>query len=159
MTVVITRAEPVVAPFGAADVPGLLAMHDRCSDETRYHRWHGRTRRFPAGYLAALLAGAPGQLAVSARVEGELVGVGSAAEVAPGRREIGILVEDAWQHRGVGRRLLAALVEACAAAGADHLYAEVLDADAGLVDVLRRLGPTVTRPSHGVLSATVRLWA
>jgi GNAT superfamily N-acetyltransferase len=114
---------------------------------------------FPAGYLAALVAGAPGQLAVAAHADGLLVGLGSAADVAPGTREIGLLVEDAWQHRGVGRQLLTALVNACTAAGTDRLRAEVLDEDAGLVNVLRRLGPTATRPSHGVLSVTVSLWA
>jgi hypothetical protein len=37
--------------------------------------------------------------------------------------------------------------------------AEVLSTDAGLLEVLRRLGPTTTRLSHGVITAVVRLWA
>jgi GNAT superfamily N-acetyltransferase len=134
-------------------------MHDRCSPDTRFRRWHGHVRTFPRSYLDALLTDSDEHLAVVAHHEAELIGFASAATVAPDVREIGILVEDGWQRRGVGRQLLTGLVAECVDRGARYLRSELLASDAGLLEPLRTLGPTTSRVSHGVVTAHVRLWA
>jgi GNAT superfamily N-acetyltransferase len=143
----------------ASDVEDVLAMYDRCSAETRYRRWHGHLRSFPSAYLSALAAGADQHIAVVARHGSEVIGFASAAETAPGTREIGILVEDRWQRRGVGRRLQSLLLAESAALGTRYVHAEVLARDVWLVDALRRLGPTSVRTEGGSMTAEVQLWA
>ncbi len=161
MTVVITRPgrAGAVSRLGPADAADLLAMYARCSPETAYRRWHGHVRAFPAAYLAAMLAGDDEHIALAARRNGRLVGFASAGELAPGVREIGILVEDSWQHRGVGRELLRRLVAEVKVLGTHTLHAEMLPDDAGLVEQLREFGATSMRMSSGAVTAQVRLWA
>ena len=161
MTAVITSpaATVLVRELDAADVDELIAMHDRCSPESRFRRWHGHLRVFPKSYLAALLAGDGEQLTVVAYAGDRMVGFASAARTADTTRELGVLVEDAWQRRGIGRLLIDAVVALCRSRGTTLLAAEVLAADARLLDVLRHYGDGVgpARLSHGVLRADVRL--
>jgi L-amino acid N-acyltransferase YncA len=161
MTVVIARPirPDVVSRLRPADSADLLAMYARCSSETAYRRWHGHVRAFPAAYLAAMVAGADEHIAVVARRNGQLVGFASAGELAPGAREIGVLVEDRWQHRGVGRQLLRQLVAEAKVLGTHTLRAEVLADEAGLIEALREFGPTSMRTSSGTVTAHVRLRA
>ena len=136
-------------------------MYERCSPETAYRRWHGHLRVFPAAYLAAMVADSDEHIAVVARRHGQVVGFASAAEVAPQTREIGVLVEDRWQRRGIGRALLSRLVADSKALGTRVIRAEVLADDAGLVETLRGFGPTPaatsTATASGILTARVQL--
>ena len=161
MTLVIERPSGLatIERLVPCDIDDLLAMYERCSPETRYRRWHGHLRSFPPAYLSALAAGADQHIAVVARHGSDLIGFASAAETAPGVREIGILVEDRWQRRGVGRQLQSRLVAESVALGARYLNAEVLATDAWLVDGLRKLGPTTVRTESGSMTAQVELWA
>jgi len=146
----------VLRRLDASDLDELVAMHERCSPQTRYARWHGHTKRFPQSYLTRLLAD---DIAVIARRDDVVVGLGSAARVADTTWEIGLLVEDAWQRRGVGGQLLTEIVELARREGAAVIRAEVLEQDAGLLQPLRTLGPLTVRASHGVMTADVRPWA
>jgi GNAT superfamily N-acetyltransferase len=136
-----------------------LALHDRCTPQTRYERWHGHTNVFPSGYLAAITAGTDDHVAVGAWDTGRLVGFGSAALVAPGVRELGLLVEDSWQRRGVGREILAALVDEARRLRTGRLRADVLASQTHLIEQLARLGPTTMRTSFGVMTAQVDIRA
>jgi GNAT superfamily N-acetyltransferase len=161
MTLVIERPSRLVTVdrLMPADVDALLEMYDRCSRETRYRRWHGHLRTFPSAYLAALTAGADEHIAVVARQQSQVIGFASAAEIAPGVREIGVLVEDRWQRRGVGTRLQSALLAESVALGTRYVHAEVLATDAWLVDGLRTLGPTSVRTESGIITVQVALQA
>lgn len=159
MTVVITRhgtaASIAVTPLTPCDADALLEMHERCSPDSRFRRWHGHVRSFPKRYLAALLAPGDEQLAVIARHEGAVIGFASAARVGVSTRELGILVEDGWQGRGVGVLLLTLLVRLCIEAHTRTLTAEVLADDAGLLRPLGRFGEVRCTLSHGTISAVL----
>jgi L-amino acid N-acyltransferase YncA len=149
----------VLAP---SDAPQLIAMHERCSARTRWQRWHGQVRSFPATYLAALtsLTGQSGdQLALAARRGGEVIGFASAGRLDEHTRELGILVEDRFQGRGVGRQLLHALLLEAVANGTRTLRAEVMAEQVALLDPLRVLGPITIHRSWGLVRATVDLAA
>jgi GNAT superfamily N-acetyltransferase len=158
MTLVIGTggAADTLCSFTACDLDELIEMHERCTPATRYARWHGHTKRFPPSYVARLLAD---DIAVVARRGGRVIGLASAAQVGPDTWEIGLLVEDEWQHRGVGGQLLTEIVGEAGRAGADVIRAEVLESDTGLLQPLRALGPMLTTVSHGVVTADVQLWA
>jgi GNAT superfamily N-acetyltransferase len=161
MTLVIARSDGLITidRLVPSDVDALLAMHERCSPDTTYRRWHGRVRSFPPAYLSALVAGDDQHIAVVARRGPQVIGFASAAETAPGTREIGIVVEDRWQRRGVGRQLQSALLAESVALGTRYVHAEVLASDAWLIDRLRTLGPTSVRTESGIMTAQVRLRA
>jgi GNAT superfamily N-acetyltransferase len=159
------RHEPIAfRRLGAEDGPALVAMHDACSPGSRYGRWHGWARTFPAAYLAALLESAASpprvataQLAVTAWQDRRLIGFASAALTGLGEREIGVLVLDEWQRRGIGRGLLAELAGLARGYGTQVFTAEILAEDVGLLSPLRSLGPVTITGCRDVITARVQL--
>jgi GNAT superfamily N-acetyltransferase len=123
------RAVPVtIRPAGPGDAVALAEMFERCSDETRYHRFHGVVHELPPAYLRRCLEPGPDAHAafVAEQATGgacRLVGLASAGPVdgAFRVREAGVLVEDARQRQGIGRRLLAAVSADARASGVDLL--------------------------------------
>ncbi|NUR69376.1 MAG: GNAT family N-acetyltransferase [Hamadaea sp.] len=98
--------EPVVLAIReatAADLDDVLAMHRRCSRESLYRRYVSGVGTPPAALLARLLAaGTVVAIAAGGPDDGRLVGM---ASLVGDPAEAAILVEDAWQRRGVGTRL------------------------------------------------------
>lgn len=149
---------------GPLDAPELHRLFGRCSAVTRYDRFHGHVRQIPAAYLAEALTADPclHDALVVQRAEGpELVALGSGRRVvgAGGPAvDIGLLVEDAAQRRGLGTLLLTTLAERARARGIGVLRCDLLAGHERLIGVLRRtLGPVETRHEDGVVSARVRL--
>jgi GNAT superfamily N-acetyltransferase len=142
----------LVLPLMPADLPAISAMTGRCSREAIYHRFHGfidlRT------YLADLMDSE--QTTVLAWSEGDCVGL---ASLAPGRQghEVGVLVEDRWQRRGVGAALFESLVGMAKAHGLDLLHADVLFEDAFSLRFLGRYGRLQVALEHGEYSVFVHL--
>ena len=98
-------------------------MLGRCSSMTLYHRFHGITDG--VAYARHVLANADGHDSYLAWSEDRCVGVGS-LHVGEDQAEIGVLVEDSWQRRGVGTALLAALVGRARRCDLSSLRADVL---------------------------------
>ena len=160
MTAVITLAQqaaPSIRRVRPNDRAALLAMYERCSPTSRYHRWHGHTTTFPAAYLEAVLSGAGGQVDIVAILSGQVVALASMVPKTSSGYEIAILVEDAHQHRGLGRAMVNRLAAEAREHGSSIVHAEMLGADAGLTRLLARHGPTRTRASYGVVTATLSL--
>ncbi|MFL6123802.1 N-acetyltransferase family protein [Actinophytocola sp.] len=93
------------------DADALAAMMARCSPRTRYQRFHGVVTDIPPAYLRRCLSGE--HTALVAEEDTEIVGLASVGPVLeePDVPEVAMIVEDGWQGRGVGRALVAALVE------------------------------------------------
>jgi GNAT superfamily N-acetyltransferase len=53
--------------------------------------------------------------------------------------ELGVLVEDAWQRRGIGRRVVTRLIAAAPARGITTVEASVLAENARIADLLRQV--------------------
>jgi GNAT superfamily N-acetyltransferase len=71
----------------------------------------------------------------------------------PGTTEIAIVVEDGWQHRGLGSLLLDALLAAAKARGRGLFTADVLADNRPMLRVLSRLADIRRRElNHGVLT-------
>jgi len=112
------------------DRAALTAMFGRCSDQTRYRRFHGFVHALPERYLADALAGRPEHIALVAEDNGQIVALSSCAD-----GEIGILVEDLYQRQGIGTRMLNELLERC---GPAVQLATIQHDQAWLVTFLRR---------------------
>jgi GNAT superfamily N-acetyltransferase len=142
------------------DADALVAMHDRCSLESRVARWHAPIRGIPASYLSEVTAGAPSHAGVVATKGGEpaqLIGLASACLVSPGAWELGVLVEDACQRQGVGRAMLRALVDEVLRRGARELLAVSLDERRAVLRNLAELGPVAFSAEQSTVTARVLL--
>ena len=86
-------------------------------------------------------------LTIDEECEEKLVGVGRFVRVAPdaARAELGIVVADAYQHRGAGTFLLKHLVDVARAVGVRELIALVLDDNQEMLDLLRTANLPLTQ--------------
>lgn len=139
---------PLIRPLRVEDLPAVAAMADRCSTETLHKRFHGPTSTLPAAHLRQLVRG-DGASGFVAEHDGLVVALASLHRVGRGAAELAVLVEDAWQHRGLGRRLLGHMAAVAEAEGMDRLVADVLRRQGFLVDALHRLGPEVRSDFDG----------
>ena len=111
-----------------ADAERLCRMFDRLSPTSIYRRYLAPVTRASARALLNL-AGIDGEArgATVALTADEIVGVARWERLASGHEaEVAVLVEDAWQSRGLGRRLLARVAREASRRGIDALVAAVL---------------------------------
>ena len=119
---VITAIRPV-RPEDLAELGGFFAG---LSVESRYLRFFAPVT--PTHGLLDLLAGRPANIdAIVAVADGVIVGHAMAADLRSGRAtDIGVVVADAWQRRGVGAALMRALIARARARGVTSLAMDVL---------------------------------
>ncbi|MFI1440569.1 GNAT family N-acetyltransferase [Streptomyces fructofermentans] len=148
------RREPRITPTGPEHLAAVVAMHRRCSPHTLWSRYH-RATADPASFLPALLS-RPGSVHLAAwdptgRIVavGHLMPDGSAVEAA-------LLVEDAWQDRGLGTRLLLRLGRHAAEGEWETAYGLVLPGDER-IDAM--LGHTALPVHHGDDGGVTTVWA
>ena len=127
------------------DAPRLVALYERLSLDTRYHRFFSTMRRLPpdwARFLAtvdyrtrlALVAESPHDpdaLIAVARYE---------PAGAPDTAEVAFVVQDGWQDRGLGSVLFRELLRAAAANGIQRFRAWVLADNRRMLDLIARHG-------------------
>ena len=156
MTTVIAGQAPgprvSIAEATEADTPLVLDMVGRCSKASLFHRFHGFTDAVES--TRTLLNRSDTLVAWS---DSTCVGMATLARAGDGTADLGVLVEDRWQRRGVGSRLIAAVLEAARRRGTSTVHADVMGDDAFLVALLRRIGPLNVRPETGGFSVTLDL--
>ena len=74
-------------------------------------------------------------------------------ESKPDEAEFAIVLADAWQRRGLGRRLLASLIDAAKRDGVRRLVGTTLSDNEGMLRLARRLGFSLAR-NRGSASIT-----
>lgn len=143
-----------IAPLEHSDSGALFAMLRRCSAAALYRRFHGVTDGVFFGQK--ILAEADRRDSYVAWIGKECVGLGN-LYVRDEIADIGVLVEDNWQRRGVGSALLVALVHGTRERGSHFLRADVLDENRFALNVLARLGPAKTSLSAGSYTTLIDL--
>ena len=145
----------VVRPIVDDDVEALQAMHLRLSPRTVQRRFFALMRELPLPQAqrfshvdgvdrAALIAVAEG---------GDLVGVARYdREPGTSAAEFAIVVEDSYQHQGLGTALLRLLAEHAQQRGIDRFTADVLDENRPMFRTLLDAGLDVLdcTADHGV---------
>ena len=104
-----------VRPVSTADLDGLRDMLARLSPESVYRRFHMPLAKVPERILRRLMDGdGSGERRMVAVSEGRIVGHAMYSVSGEGEAEVGVIVEDAWQSRGIAKVLLHRLAtEAC----------------------------------------------
>jgi GNAT superfamily N-acetyltransferase len=108
--------EVLVRAASYSDTAALMAMHGRCSQDSVYRHFGAPLARLDLRLARRVLLDGGGALVAVA--DGMVVGLATLTEVEDGRCELSLLVEDRWQRRGIGTRLLGAATRQAAAAGA-----------------------------------------
>ncbi|MDT7711883.1 MAG: hypothetical protein QOG46_572 [Pseudonocardiales bacterium] len=134
-------AEVVLRAAAAADAPLVAALHARCSPQTRSLR-SLPTRPVLATAVLQQLIGADGSTSLLAVTTdgGAAVGLANLVQTAPNTGEVALLVEDAWQGRGVGTALARKLVELARSKQLTQISAASQVGNGALTRVLRRAG-------------------
>lgn len=113
-------------------------MAARCSPTTLFHRFHGVTDG--VAYFRALLGDHAEHETHIAWYHSRCVGMATIAPNTEGAADLGVLVEDRWQRRGIGSRLVASMLAGAQERGLTTLHADVLSDDVFIIEALRRIG-------------------
>ena len=146
--------ELVVRPIGPGDGERLRRLFERLSPETVYRRFFTRFPAPPPGVLEYLAAVDHHDHEGLVALDGdEIVAVARWDRRAGGGPEadLSILVEDSWQHRGLGRALMRVLVAEAARHDITDLAADVLTENGPA----RRLATSLARPTGVELDGPV----
>jgi GNAT superfamily N-acetyltransferase len=134
-------------PVQLDDEPRFYRLWPRLSRETVYRRFHAPVHRLPADVVHRLVdVDHDLREAVVADLGGEVVGVAryDRSPTDPSTAEFAVLVEDAWQGVGLGRQLLAELIELARSRGVTTLTATVQPDNDRIQRLIRRLLPEST---------------
>lgn len=140
--VILTDGTPItLRHIRHEDESALTALYERLSPESSYQRFFTVMRRLPPDW-AHILANVDydrRMAIVALGPAGELIGVARYVYDEQAREaEIAIVVEDRWQGRGVGTRLLGELVGYAEGRGIRRFRGYVLADNLRMLKLLRR---------------------
>jgi GNAT superfamily N-acetyltransferase len=152
----VTLPAVTIRAAGPADTAALRGFFHRLSEQTRLLRFFAPIK--PTTAMLGRLAGGGGVDAVIALADGAVIGHAMAADqhssggehvsggghVRRGGRcsDIGVVVADSWQGRGVGSALMTALVARAEHRGVTHLTMDVLHGNSQVLAMIAAHWPT-----------------
>ena len=154
---------PIMRPILPSDAPSLQAFHRRLSAETvrrRYFSPHPLLSDEEARYFSELDPNT--RAAIIATVEPQIVAVGRYIR-APGgdTAEVAFVVDDGYQRRGLGSRLLAMLAPIAWNQGIRFFVADTQSDNLAMLGVFYHSREVVTvqraTPAHGVTLLVMKL--
>jgi RimJ/RimL family protein N-acetyltransferase len=136
-----------IRPVEADDAERLVDLHNRCSDEARYFRFHAakpRLRTVEARYLAAVDGEARVALAATTIEDGEerIVADARFDLVGDGDAEAALLLRDDFAGRGLGTLLLDRLLKRAAETGVRRVLLDILPENKAMLALAHRVGAT-----------------
>lgn len=150
-------------PVEVADLAAFERMWSRLSAETIYRRFHAPVQRLSLKLRRYLVdVDHRDHEALVAVVDGEVVAVVRYHRCVddPGAAEVAVLVEDAWQGRGLGVRMLHELACLASRRGIQLLVGDVQADNLPMLAVARSmLGPQALRSSGTVVHVRGRYGA
>lgn len=139
-------------PIRPDDAAGLIGLHARMSEHTRYLRFFTPCPRIPRELLHRFVNVDHHSREAFVSLSGtRIVAVGRYERLSPSEAEVALVVEDAFQGRGVGRALLAHLALAARANGIERFVGTVLPENTGVLRWARGY-PVERRFADGLIS-------
>jgi GNAT superfamily N-acetyltransferase len=152
-------SEVRMRPATDGDAPLVAALHARCAPHSRRSRFLSPTRQLAPAELEALLGEGSefGRAVLAVTADGgSAVGIANLDGDGVGVARAAILVEDAWQGRGLGTALLRRMAETATEQGVTELTGVARADDLGVTRLLRRAG---LRPCAEIVGGEVHLRA
>jgi GNAT superfamily N-acetyltransferase len=152
-------AEVWIRPLRLNDLEALTELYGRLGEYSRYERFFACPSRLPASWADALLEPSARRLALVAEPVGEPHRIAALADCTASAdgasAEVGLLVEDAWQHNGLGRALFNHLLVLGESRGIRSFVAYVHLSNLRVIHGLGRVATIVDRAVEaGVLKFT-----
>ena len=146
------------------DAPLVREFLDGLSEETRERRFLHSMPQVPESTVRYFTYFDPREritFAATLPMDGveRVIGLADAAFLGTGLAEIGVVVHDEYQQRGLGKLLSEAVASLAIKRGATHLKAQMLSGNRPMVRLFERLGRTVRTVEQGTSTAYVRLYA
>src|SRR5947208_7203841 len=134
-----------IRPVRADDAERLVDLHNRCSEQAQYFRFHAakpRLRAVEAEYLAAVDGEARVALAATTIEDGEerIVADARFDLVGDGDAEAALLLRDDVTGRGLGTLLLDRLLERAAELGVRRVLLDILPENKAMLALAHRVG-------------------
>ncbi len=148
-----------IRPAGPGDFNAVKAMHKAMSPDNTYMRFFNISRAVAEIEARRICKEpAPGQVALLALADGEVVGVASYVTVGTGTAEVSFAVADHMHHRGVATLLLEHLVSHARSRQITTFTAETLTENKAMLKVFAEAGlPVERRFADGLLALTFPL--
>lgn len=144
------------------DWEGLQRFHARLSPTTVQHRFHGSKRELsiPLAHTFSEVDGVnDAAIVATTGTRGRIIGVARYCRITPTSAEVAFVVEDSYQGKGIGSRLMSHLRELAVANGVEVFVAEVLSDNIPMFRLLEKMGPTRKRYDRGSCEVEVDLTA
>jgi acetyltransferase len=145
----------IIRPIRPDDEPAMIEFHKTLSEQSvysRYFHYIPLSERIAHDRLTRICFNDyDRELALVAECERkdcatEVLGVGRLIKMRGGSEaEFAILVSDQYQHQGLGRELLARLVQFGKDEGVTRIFADILPENAGMIKVSEQLGFSLKR--------------
>lgn len=152
--IIAACSEPPASPshrwLSHDDAPALVRMHERCTADTRYRRYHSPMPRLEGTVLDRLAAGT----GMAATYGSEIVAV-SHLHIEGETAELAVVVEDSHQRRGIGSALVNQIVAHARDLGVTQVVALAQADNQAIVRCLRAAGLAASaRWDHGAVRLT-----
>jgi len=155
--------QPVtIRPLQAADAAIERSFVSGLSERTRYNRLLGGAMKITDEYIRRLIeVDGVREVALAAITmldDGELI-IGVGRYVLDDERrgcEFALVIADAWQGRGIGRRMLEKLIAIARARGIEFIYGDVLSTNVPMLTLARHLGFALARHPDDATVTRVR---
>ena len=133
------------------DVDRLQRMFTRLSADTVYHRFFSPIVEPRRSALIWLTAVDHDRRDALVALDGDEIVAVARYDALPdtGTAEVAVTVEDAWQHRGIGRRLTARLARRAVDHGIESFTASVMAENRPALGLLRKLSPDASVQFEG----------
>jgi RimJ/RimL family protein N-acetyltransferase len=147
-------------PIRKDDWHRLQRFHRRLSPQTVEYRFHGAKRELSVP-LAHRFTDIDGHhdaaIVATTGSRGRIVGVARYNCIDSTSAEVAFVVEDSFQHHGIGTRLLLRLREHALENGITEFVAEIMPGNIPMFRLFKKLGETRTVFTDGVCEARVKL--
>ncbi|MBU6244842.1 MAG: GNAT family N-acetyltransferase [Actinomycetales bacterium] len=124
------------------DSAAVAAMHERCSQQSRYQRYFTPMDTWREENLRRISGGHRGATLVATVGESDVVALGNvfpAGDPQGSAAEIAVIVDDGWQRRGLGRAMLQHLIDVAGQLGFSSVRAYVLAENTGMLRLMASL--------------------
>lgn len=159
--------EPVIGvpvtlrPLRTEDVDIETAFVSGLSLETRANRLLGGAIRITREYIEKLISvdyARDMALAATVMLGNQETLIGVVRDADDNGCEFAIVLADAWQGRGIGKRLLGKLVAVAGSRGYGRIYGDILATNRPMLEMVKRLGFRLERhPDDATVVRAVRV--
>lgn len=161
-TVARDGSKVLFRPIRPEDEPAMVKFHQGVSDRSvylRYFQFMKLSQRVAHERLTRIVFNDyDREIAIVAESDGDILGVGRLRKTHDGEAEIGMLIVDAAQGKGLGTAMMNRLIAIARQEGLSLIRADVHSENAKMLHIIRKLGFALpTQPGDPVLSGTLKI--